>query len=155
MQVSVSLRPLFSYSIIYLILVIFIIIALSIFIILKRKKKVVVPENIEIEDTGKKNIRTIKIKYLKKLNIIEKKLEKNEISIRKAYQNLSAVIRYFVHAVTGIKVQNCTLEDIKKMNMPLLYELIKEYYTPEFAEKSVGDVKSSIEKTRKVIKKWN
>ena len=92
---------------------------------------------------------------MKKLIVLENKIDKNEITIRKAYQNLSSIIRYFVYAVTGIKVQNYTLEDIKGLNMSMLYELIKEYYRPEFAEKSLGDIKLSIEKTRKVIKKWN
>jgi len=155
MQTSVSLEPPFSYSIQYIILGLLIILTITIWWYLKRNNKKL-PVKVEIhEEVSKKNIKAIKIKYLKKLLILEKKLDKNEIPIRKAYQSLSSIIRYFVYAVTGIKVQNCTLEDIKKLNMPKLYELIKEYYRPEFAEKSLGDIKSSIEKTRKVIKKWN
>ena len=39
--------------------------------------------------------------------------------------------------------------------MPILYELVEEYYVPEFSEKSIGNIKLSIEKTRKVIEKWS
>lgn len=155
MQTSVNLQPPFSYSIKYMVFIFIITIILTVIIYIKQKKKV--PEKVEIEvnDTKKKNIKAIKIKYLKKLDIVEKKLDRNEITLRRAYQHLSGIIRYFVYTVTGIKVQNCTLEDIKKLKMPMLTELISEYYRPEFAEKSVGDVKASIEKTRKVIKRWN
>lgn len=154
MQTSVNLEPPFSYTMGYVIIVLLIILAITIWWYLNKNKKQL-PLNIEVREENKKNIKAIKIKYLKKLLALENKLDKNEIQIRKAYQNLSSIIRYFVHAVTGIKVQNCTLEDIKELNMPKLYDLIKEYYRPEFAEKSLGDIKTSIEKTRKVIKKWN
>lgn len=154
MQTSVNLEPPFSYTMGYVIIVLLIILAITIWWYLNKNKKQL-PLNIEVREENKKNIKAIKIKYLKKLLALENKLDKNEIQIRKAYQNLSSIIRYFVHAVTGIKVQNCTLEDIKELNMPKLYDLIKEYYRPEFAEKSLGDIKASIEKTRKVIKKWN
>ena len=39
--------------------------------------------------------------------------------------------------------------------MPFLTELIQEYYAPEFAKQSIGDIKQAIEKTRKVVEKWN
>jgi hypothetical protein len=61
----------------------------------------------------------------------------------------------FVFEVTDIETQNYTLDEIKKLNMPGLYELIEEFYEPEFALKSVGDFDNSIEKARSVIKKWN
>ena len=153
MQTSVNLEPSFSYSILYWVICLTIILIFVLWFLEKNKKE----ENVvpKIESDNNPNIKSIKLKYLKKLTILENKIDKKEITIRKAYQNLSSIIRYFVHSITGIKVQNYTLEDIKKLNMPMLYELIKEYYRPEFAEKSLVDIKSSIEKKRKVIKKWN
>ena len=35
------------------------------------------------------------------------------------------------------------------------YELIEEYYEPEFSYKSIGDFKNSIHKARRVINEWN
>lgn len=64
-------------------------------------------------------------------------------------------MRMFVFEVTDIKIQNYSLKEIKKTNIPNLYELIEEYYEPEFASKSVGDFGISIEKARRVIEKWN
>ena len=42
-------------------------------------------------------------------------------------------------------LQNYTLEEIEKLKMQVLYELVKEYYTPEFAKESIGDINSAIE----------
>ena len=112
-------------------------------------------ENEEIKKLDEKDINRIKEKYLKRLDNIEEKLNSNKISVRHAYQMLSANIRYFVFEVTNIKVQNYTLREIEKLKMPILSELIEEYYAPEFAEYSVGNIKTSLEKTRKVIEKWN
>ena len=53
-----------------------------------------------------------------------------------------------------IKVQYYTLEDIKKINMPILSKLVEEYYNPEFERVSKGNVLESIGKTKKVIENW-
>ena len=52
-------------------------------------------------------------------------------------------------------MQNYTLKEIKKLNMPKLYNLIKEYYIPEFANISSGNAEKSIAQAREVIRKWN
>jgi len=81
-------------------------------------------------------------------------IQKNIISNREAYQSLSKLIRMFIYEMTNIKVQNYTLGDIKNINIHILYELVKEYYSPEFSRESKGDIISSIEKTRKVMEVW-
>ena len=156
MQVSVDLQPPFSYSIYYIIGCLLILIIVTIYFIVRKincnkKNKTL---NI-IKETKNININEIKLKYLKKLCKIENKIDNNKISIREAYQNISSTIRHFVYEVTNIKVQKYTLSEIKELNMPKLYDLMVEYYEPEFSKNSVGDVKASISKTRKVIEIWN
>lgn len=156
MQISVSLQSPFSYSIIPIIIVaIFLISVCTYLYIILRERKIEPIEDVEIKPIAPKSLNHIKHKYLKKIDVIEKKLEERKITIRTAYQGLSLIIRYFVYEVTNIKVQNYTLKDIEKLKMPILAELIQEYYAPEFAEKSLGNIKASLEKTRKVIEKWN
>lgn len=60
----------------------------------------------------------------------------------------------FVFEVTDITTQNYSLSEIKKLNIPILYELIEEYYEPEFAEQTNGDFDNSINKARRVIEQW-
>lgn len=107
-----------------------------------------------IPERNIKNIPVIKNKYLQQLNDIEDKYTNNKIELRKAYQLISEAIRLFVFEVTDITTQNYSLTEIKKINIPVLYELIEEYYEPEFASKTIGDFNSSINKARRVINEW-
>ena len=153
MQTSVNLQRPFTYSTIPIIVLCIICISYVIWLILKYKVKKTkkIPEHIvKPLDLGK-----IKSKYIKKLNEVEFKINNNKLSIRIAYQHTSKIIREFVQEVTKIKVQNYTLDEIKHLNIPELYELVKEYYEPEFARTSIGNIKNSIDKTRKVIEKWS
>lgn len=108
-----------------------------------------------VKQLSKDAIIGIKGKYLKELEKIEGDFINKKITLRSAYQKMSKCIRKFVFEVTGIKVHNYTLEDIKALHMPILEELIKEYYVPEFSKQSSGDVTTSIEKTKRAIEIWN
>ena len=108
-----------------------------------------------IPEKNIKDIPVIKSKYLNQLNSIEYKYNNEMIELRKAYQLISETIRLFVFEITDITTQNYSLSEIKKLNIPILYELIKEYYEPEFASKSIGDFNNSINKARRVINEWN
>jgi hypothetical protein len=159
MQTSVELQEPFTYSIIPIVIIICFILAIMCYLIyLKKQKKEVKVENDNLKlipDKNKKDIPVIKGKYLDQLNSIEYKYTNNMIDLRKAYQLISEAIRMFVFEITDITTQNYSLKEIKKLNIPNLYELIKEYYEPEFASKSVGDFETSINKARRVIKEWN
>ncbi len=151
MQIQTNLKPMFSYSPYIIIIIIIIIIATYTYIKEKRKKEI--PTHIIIPNN--KDITNIKKKYLKELQELNNNLQSNTITNRKAYQKLSNIIRNFIYEVTNIKTQNYTLKEIKKINIPILYELVNEYYNPEFAKISKGNITISIEKTRMVIEKWN
>lgn len=153
MQVTVDLQNPFSFSLIPII-ILFILLVVPTYLYLKkiqqnRKEKV-----IEIKEVDEKNIIRIQKKYIKQLKILQDKIDNKKISIRRAYQRLSKIIRYFVYEVTGINVQNYTLSEIKKLKMHQLTELIEDYYVHEFSKKSLGNINESIQKTRKVIVRW-
>ncbi|MCL1852051.1 MAG: hypothetical protein FWF88_03340 [Peptococcaceae bacterium] len=171
MQTSVELQDPFSYSIYPILIAALLILVLSLFLLIRyliKKKKQAAALEIR-KSILAAELETYKQKYLQQLDEIAGRLQNDEISGRTAYQQLSMTIRLFVYEVTHIKVQNCTLSDIEKLDMPLLYELIREYYAPEFSEDNDGDIvtdpeiglaadapafMSSIERTRKVIERW-
>lgn len=159
MQTSINLQAPFTYSIIPLIIVIGLIGLETWYFInsrkIKEKTKVEENEVKVIPEKNIKNIPAIKGKYLNQLDSIEYKYTNQMIELRKAYQLISETIRLFVFEITDITTQNYSLAEIKKLNIPILYELIEEYYEPEFASKSVGDFSSSINKARRVINEWN
>lgn len=159
MQTSINLQEPFNYTIIYLLIAIILFVALTCYLIyiFKTKEKVKVEKNIikEIPEKNIKDIPAIKYKYLNQLESVQYKYANNIIELRTAYQLISEIIRMFVFEVTDIKTQNYSLYEIRNLNMPALYELIREYYEPEFASKPKGDFESSINKARGVIREWN
>lgn len=159
MQTTIKLQEPFTYSIIPLIITICFVLAMTFYLIylnIKKKKVRVEDDHLKvIPEKNIKNVPVIKDKYLEQLNSIEYKYTNNMIDLRKAYQLISESIRMFVFEITDITTQNYSLKEIKKLNIPDLYELIEEYYEPEFASKSVGDFGVSIEKARRVVKEWN
>lgn len=108
----------------------------------------------KIEYVKPVSVEKLKLKYIAELDRIYAQFRGGGLGIREAYQQMSMCIRKFVHSVTGIKVQNYTLTDIQRLNMPVLYALVSEYYAPEFARKSEGDVINSLVKTRSMIERW-
>lgn len=158
MRTTINLQEPFTYSFIPLIITFLLIIGFTIYIILSKKAKDNVKGKMEqvkvIPEKNIKNIPVIKNKYLQQLNDIEDKYTNKKIELRKAYQLISEAIRLFVFEVTDITTQNYSLTEIKKINIPVLYELIEEYYEPEFASKTIGDFNSSINKARRVINEW-
>lgn len=154
MQTTVSLQEPFSYTIYTIIILFALLMGCILYFYFNRrttKKEIDIP----LKEVPLKDIRTIKEKYLKKIDTLKLRTDNNKISVRKAYQELSKIIRYFIYEVTNIKVQNYTLLDIRRLNMPILMELMQEYYVPEFSRNSLGNIQNSIIKTRKVIEKWN
>lgn len=155
MQVDVELQQPYNYSywpmIISAGLVILGLIIFLIFRLIARRK----PKNkIIIRRPPASMLVVIKNKYLYAINKIEIDIKLNNISSRKGYRELSSVIRLFIFDVTGIKVQNYTLNEIRVLQMPVLTELVSEYYSPEFSKEGKGNILESINKTRGVIQRW-
>ena len=152
MQIEFELQPLFTFSILPLLIMFIIFGGMTIFIVIKLLKSKKKSCKITISP---KNVNLIKNNFLNKINELEEKFDNNLLTSRKTYQELSVLIRLFVYEITGLEVQKCTLLEIEKLNIPVLTELIKEYYEPEFSKLSRGNIKNSINKTKGVVLKWN
>ncbi len=152
--ITVELQESFSYWPVILLIIVGIIGTLLILFLplIPRKKKQRVPVP---KATAPKNPVSLKEKYIRTLTDIEKKHSEGKITDRQAFQSVSRVVRDFVYAFTGIKVQNYTLMEIHAAKMPRLYELISQCYIPEFAVNSDSNVYEVINKARKVISEWN
>ena len=149
MQIKTELNDMFSYSLFpVIILFVITVIFLLYLIIFKNNKKY------NIITPNKKKLLNIKNNYLNNLDILLNDYSNNIISKREAYHRLSLSIRNFIYETTDIKVQYFTLEDIKSIDIPILYDLVSEYYNPEFSRKSEGNFYDSIERTRMVISRW-
>lgn len=149
MQVSVNLQGLIFIPIIFLSIGLLTILIVTIYILKNRSKSKIkkVPEMKKLTQEEKNKI---KRKYIQKIDKLKRKLENEKIETRGAYQALSLIIRHFVYEINNIKVQNYSLEEIKKLNIQELCELIEEYYVPEFARKvKAGEARKLNRKNKK------
>ena len=155
MESSISLQEPFSYAVWPMILTGGILAAvICCFAVLRIAKVRREKKKLQIIEIPALDMQKIKSKYLGELMKIQEEFDEGNIDIRSAYQRMSRCSRGFVQSVTGIRVQNYTLQDIAALNIPSLYELVAEYNSPEFSRHSEGDVRRSIAKTRSLIETW-
>ena len=56
---------------------------------------------------------------------------------------------------TGTEVDKFALYEINATEYKDLAKLVGEYYQPEFDKISEGDVRASLERTRRLVAEWN
>lgn len=156
MSTKIQLQEMFSYSKLPIIiigsLVVLYILVLVAQLVIKKMRIANARKTPKVKEI---NIPKAQERYLKKLEFLRERFVNGEVNIRGAYQEMSVIIRDFIYASTGRTVMSYTLEDVKKAGMPALQALMEEYYTPEFAKHSDGDVIASIDKTKRAIETWN
>lgn len=157
MKTTVKLQEPFSYAIWPIIVIGVILAGYLIYLFIRKQMRSGKHKNekIVVKQHTSADITLIKANYIRELEKIKSDLCNDQLTTRDAYQQMSMCIRRFVYDVTGIKVQNYTLEDIRQLNITVLEELVMEYYIPEFAIESIGNSMESIEKTKRAIEKWN
>lgn len=163
MPTTVNFRRLFDFSQLPIIITAAFLAALTVAIVLiflynllkdmKKKEKPVeeAPKPVFV----KPDLAKLKAEYIDKLNKIEMKYNEDTTKIRPAYEGMSKVVREFVYKATGTEVDKFTLAEISRTEFAGLTKLVGEYYQPEFDKISEGDVKASLEKTRRLVAEWN
>ncbi len=127
---------------------------LQVFFRLRFRGKLYGNRELRVKKARPETLALKKRRYLRELDRIDSAVYAGRITVRDAYQRMSVVIRLFVYEATKIRVQDCTLSEIRALNMPALTQLVAEYYEPEFAEYTMANIKQSIFKTRRVIETW-
>ena len=154
---TVELREPHSFKTIWLGLagILFVIaLALAAFTIWKIKQERDALKGIQVKKMTLAELNALKARYLRECSQLEKTLQDTG-DIRGVYQRLSEISRMFVSEATGLQVQNCTLSQIRKMKLPELRNMVEEYYDPEFAVRSTGDVEGALAKTERMISRWS
>ena len=96
----------------------------------------------------------LKSKYLTLLSVLMIRLQKGEVSPRKAFQTSSFLLRCFVYEATGKPVHFRTLTEMRKMNVKVASELVGTLYESSFAPRSLGNAEAAINRTSEVIRRW-
>lgn len=158
MPITVELQDMFSYSLLRAALAVALVAVITVIgiMVFRLKKKPKKQSELIVAAPMVKTVsaKQIKDKYCALINELEMKRRDGKVSNRKAYQELSRVVRRFVYEMTGIKVHHNTLDEIQKLNMPNLYAVIEECYAPEFSVDKDGSIYDTMKKARMVIKEW-
>ena len=165
MVTTVELQNPFEYSLwVSILAAVFILMAIGLlaFIVIKAlffNKPAVAPAPVPVNAPVRTNmVQGTKNQYIQRVQDIKNRYAAGAVSKRVGYQELSAVVREFVHAATGINVENLTAAEIKGMGIGMLDVLMEEYYVPEFAEDERAKKKNlsaACDKTEGVIRAWN
>ncbi len=104
------------------------------------------------------NLARMKQDYMGRVGSLLNAYNAGTLSKRDGYQRLSAIIRSFIHEVTGINVEAFTVKEVRAMGIRKLDILMEEYYVPEFAEDEKAldkDFAASCNVAMGVIKSWS
>ena len=133
---TVELQPPFSFRIVWFFIGLALLLAALVLLILwiRKYRRSSGKDLPEIRQPSDRDRREIRRKYLAELRVLEEQFGENRASVRETYQSLSSLVRRFAFEMTGIRLQELTLSDIRRLHMPVLTRLVEEYYVPEFAD---------------------
>ena len=162
MPTTIDLRRLFDYSSLPILitgvvlgLLTLLIIGMFLYGVLKNLKVKTKEKEAPVPVFVKPDMTKLKAQYLASLDKIEAKFNEDTTKIRPAYEGMSIVVREFVYKATGTEVDKFTLAEISNTEFKELTMLVGEYYKPEFDKISEGDVRASLEKSRRLVAGWN
>lgn len=119
------------------------------------EKKALEAKKVPEEPVYKPTLDELKQKYLTELFDLENSYKAGKIGDKDTYEKLSLSFRNFVFEATGTPAHKYTLYDIKGLNNPIIFNLVNNYYEPEYSQSNMGNILESLEFTKEVIAQWN
>lgn len=102
------------------------------------------------------DIETLKAEFLRAVNDIADRHDREEIAARDGHHELTGVMRRLVRRTTGHDV---TSQDLATLladeRTHAVGELISDLYEPDFAMASDRDLRESVRRAREVIRTWS
>ena len=96
----------------------------------------------------------IKADHHARISAIEAEFVAGTLSARRAHHRLSAVVRDFGRAVSGIDAPVMTLTELQSVSLPTVTTAVAEYYPAAFEPEDRTDISSSVVRARQVIESW-
>ena len=157
MPTSVKLQDMESYSLILTIIALTLIaLPIVIFLIYKLinrtpRTKVPKPKPVPVIHYDPMQLKSM---YLEKIKEIETRYRNNLIDLRQAHLDLSKTVREYCAKASGVPTDKFTLGEIARLGKPTLFQLIREFYEPEFAYGSDKDINDSFRNAWEVVRVW-
>lgn len=94
--------------------------------------------------------------YLKRIADVERRAAAGELDVRGVHQELSVVVRQFVHEASGSRAHVMTLAGLRDGDERhgRLAPVIESYYPPAFMAGPIGDIARAITAARQLVDTW-
>jgi len=102
-------------------------------------------------------LENLKIGYLARIDEIVRLAGTNELSPRRAHQELSGTVRQFVQEASGLKAPTMTLTELGRSGVPSLEpvtDVVLRLYPAEFGPDGTASVATAAEVARGVVSRW-
>lgn len=96
----------------------------------------------------------IKADHHARVSAIEAEFAAGALSARRAHHRLSAVVRDFGRAVSGIDAPVMTLTELQSASLPTVTTAVAEYYPAAFEAEERTEISSAVARARQVIESW-
>lgn len=95
--------------------------------------------------------------YVKRIADVERRADAGELDVRGVHQELSVVVRQFVHEASGSRAHVMTLAGLRDGDQRhgRLAPVIESYYPPAFMAGSMGDIARAITAARQLVDTWH
>ncbi|MCR5770989.1 MAG: hypothetical protein K6G87_07125 [Butyrivibrio sp.] len=157
MEFSISLQnAFFDDKYLYIILISLVLASLICFVtfcLIRVEKPVVSVVNKPADKTGDM-IEQKRRETLSKLNLLDEKYRRNEISVRETSTIISITVRDFLSYVTGKEMDCSTLTEMYKWNSKDLTKLIGCLYGAEFSKYSAKDAANFLRDAKRLVAAW-
>lgn len=96
----------------------------------------------------------IKADHHARISAIEAEFAAGTLSARRAHHRLSAVVRDFGRAVSGIDAPVMTLTELQSVSLPTVATAVAEYYPAAFEPQERTEISTAVARARQVIESW-
>lgn len=104
--------------------------------------------------TGPGGLAGLKADYHARISAVEAEFAAGDLSARRAHHRLSAVVRAFGRAVTGVDAPVMTLTELQSSSLPAVTVAVAEYYPASFESAEGTEISSAVARARQVIESW-
>jgi len=132
-----------------IILLVLVVVAILLIALLRRRRPV--PSPAPMRPGG---LAGIKADHHARVSAIEAEFAAGTLSARRAHHRLSAVVRDFGRAVSGIDAPVMTLTELQSVSLPTVTTAVAEYYPAAFEPEDRADISSAVARARQVIESW-
>jgi len=117
-----------------------------------RRRTIVIPPRITPD-----RLTRLRADYTRQIDLVVERAARGEITQRRAHQQLSVLVRHFVHEVSGIHAPTMTLTELHARGARLtpVSEVVGTLYPGEFGPRETATLVGAADVAKQVVARWS